>query len=482
MTSKSILESVEESRKELLDLSLRNPLLNYRTLRARGVEMVGESAEQVFTTLTVERRPMSFLPGLPSEGDPAQLSLENDFDAGQPEDAAAPSITANQSDRRLQTSETSENLQKRLLNTYRLANTSIQETGVNTLFMAFGMLHWYEAEESQEGRRAPLVLVPVRLERDGVRENFRVTWTGEDIGANLSLIEKVRADFGVLLPGQDKADEVAEGTISLADYLDLVEHNVEQFRRRRWSVDRDSVVLGFFSYNKLRMFEDLDGDNWPEGEGIAENEIIAALFDDGFREPASDILQDARLDDHLNPGDTYHVVDADSSQSLAIRDAAGGRNLVIQGPPGTGKSQTITNIIAEAVARGKRVLFVSEKMAALEVVKRRLDNVGLGQACLELHSHKTNKREILDELNRILNPTDRGTQGGTRAEFALDEMVNAIGRLNSYADAVNTPVLDSGVTPHDAFGQLLANIPRVNRISHIVICRSCAAPQESFDE
>ena len=101
------------------------------------------------------------------------------------------------------------------------------------------------------------------------------------------------------------------------------------------------------------------------------------------------------------PGDTYHVLDADSSQSLAIHEATSGSNLVIQGPPGTGKSQTICNIIADAVGRGKRVLFVAEKMAALEVVKHRLDNIGLGQVCLELHSHKTNKREILADLARI---------------------------------------------------------------------------------
>ena len=117
-------------------------------------------------------------------------------------------------------------------------------------------------------------------------------------------------------------------------------------------------------------------------------------------------LDDAHLDSYIKPHDAYHVLDADSSQSLAIHDATrgDGRNMVIQGPPGTGKSQTITNIIADAVGRSKRVLFVSEKMAALEVVKRRLENVGLGDACLELHSNKTNKRQTLEELNRVLEP------------------------------------------------------------------------------
>ena len=186
---------------------------------------------------------------------------------------------------------------------------------------------------------------------------------------------------------------------------------------------------------------------------VAENEIISALFGDGFREPSSAIGDNDHLDAHLAPGDTYHVLDADSSQSLAIHDATGGRNLVIQGLPGTGKSQTITNIIAEAVGHGQQVLFVSEKMAALEVVKRRLDSIGLGDACLELHSHKTNKRQTLDELKRILEL--QGTHNSNIGSN-LDDLERTRKQLNDYAEAVNTQVGNSGLTPHDAFGELLA--------------------------
>ena len=150
----------------------------------------------------------------------------------------------------------------------------------------------------------------------------------------------------------------------------------------------------------------------------------------------------------------FHVLDADSSQALAIHDAARGRNMVIQGPPGTGKSQTIANIIAEAIAQDKRTLFVSEKMAALEVVKRRLDSIGLGAACLELHSHKTNKRETLDELGRTLDFSAQKS-GGLGAGL-LGQLSRTRRQLNEYAEAVNTEVGNSGVTPYDAFGNLLA--------------------------
>ena len=154
------------------------------------------------------------------------------------------------------------------------------------------------------------------------------------------------------------------------------------------------------------------------------------------------------------PNDIFHVLDADSSQALAIHDAGQGRNMVIEGPRGTGKSQTIANIIAEAVARDKSTLFVSEKMAALEVVNLRLDSIGLGAACLELHSHKTNKRETLDELNRTLNLSPQ--QIDNSGMDVLDQLSRTTSQLNAYADAVNVPVGDTGVTPSSAFGELLA--------------------------
>ncbi len=429
-------------------MSLRNPLLNYRSLRARGVEIVGESAAQVFDTLVSQGTAMSFLAKWDDDDEPDEADPDSEWaSTGLPKYRPA-----NQTDRRLQTAESSLNLQKRLLNTYRLANSTIEETGVNTLFLALGMLQWYEADQSGQERRAPLILVPVRLERSGVREQFRALSTGEDIGANLSLVEKTRADFGLLLPGQDEVERIADGSIDLVDYYDMVEERIRQFGLQRWSVDPNRIALGFFSYNKILMYRDLDVDVWPEADRIEENEIMSALFRDGFTEPAPAIPGDAHIDGHLSPQDTYHVLDADSSQSLAIHDANGGRNLVIQGPPGTGKSQTITNIIAEAVGRGKRVLFVAEKMAALEVVKRRLDNIGLGDACLELHSHKTNKRQTLDNLGRILklgNTADNGDGS------VLDDLARTRSQLNDYAEAINTPVGASGVTPYDAFGYLL---------------------------
>ena len=431
---------LENSRKELLDLSLRNPLLNYRPLSARGVEIVGENSHQVFETLVTERKAMTFLSAGQHEEDGA-FNL--------PWDESEAAIAANQTDRRLQTGETPAALQRRLLNTYRLANSAIEETGVNTLFLGLGMLRWYESDSSQEERWAPLVLVPVRLERTGVRAQFSLGYTGEDLGVNLSMLEKAHGDFRLVLPGRD-ALELAEGRdIDVDDYMAQVEQVIRGFAPDRWKVEPDRMVLGFFSFNKLLMYLDL-GD-----PSVVNNEIIAALFgDQGFSETGATVGDLEKIDTRLAPSDVFHVLDADSSQALAIHEAGQGRNMVIQGPPGTGKSQTIANVTADAVARGKRVLFVSEKMAALEVVMRRLENIGLGSACLELHSHKTNKRETLDELNLSLNLSPQPTDGSGRG--LLEQLSRTRGQLNEYADAVNNPVGDTGVSPHVAFGELLA--------------------------
>jgi hypothetical protein len=201
------------------------------------------------------------------------------------------------------------------------------------------------------------------------------------------------------------------------------------------------------------MYHDLDTAIWPEDAKPSEHPIIKAiLLSEGFDDPPSELTDDEHLDNHLKPLDVRQVVDADSSQTLAILDVVKGRNLVIQGPPGTGKSQTITNLIAEAIGQGKTVLFVAEKMAALEVVKRRLDRIGLGVACLELHSHKANKKQLLAELAKT-QALGRPTLAELESEINLLTELQA--RINAYCESVNTPMGASGITPYEAFGQLL---------------------------
>ena len=414
--------------------------------------MVDELPVEVFRILVREGRPMSFVaaPEKPEDDDDKLLV--------QPRDEDGQGGTADRHvDTRLQTNLASARLQSRLRKTERDARTFIEEQGVNILYLALGMLRWYEAESSQEPRRAPLILVPVALERSSVRERFRLRYTEEEIEQNLPLVNKLRVEFGVDFPEMLPQEEL-DGR----RYFDDVEASIKHLPR--WSVDRDAVVLGFFSFGKLLMYRDLDQGNWPRGRGPADHPVIQTLFDENSHEPPSQLPEDEHLDKHVNPADVHQVVDADSSQTLALLDVKGGRSLVIQGPPGTGKSQTITNLIAEAVGYGKTVLFVAEKMAALEVVKRRLDAVGLGEACLELHSRKTNKRAVLQELERTIR---LGRPMLEQAEDDLSILADLRDRLNAYSEAMNAPIGESGVTPYRAIGELVRLGPEAGALPRL---------------
>ena len=433
----SIQEVLDKARAELLDLGLRNPLINYK-LQARGVKVIDESPPDVYRILVQNGKMMSFLPKLESEEED-NLLFEDDEVELDPDKFT---------DNKLQTDHSSEELQKRLLTTYYTARTAIEEQGVTTLYLALGMLEWYESESSELLRHAPLILVPVEISRTSVRASFSVQYTEEEIGTNLSLQEKLKAEFGIPLPTLSEADDLDQS--NLQDYFRVVSEAISGIKR--WTVDESAIALGFFSFAKFLMYRDLDTNKWPENV-LTEHPVLRSVLVNGFREPKSPIDDsEPNIDKHLTPDNIHHVVDADSSQALAIHDVSQGRNLVIQGPPGTGKSQTITNLIAEAIAQGKRVLFVAEKMAALEVVKRNLDKVDLGDACLELHSHKINKKTVAAELKRTLDISEPRAKA---LEAEVELLLKNCNRLNDYCKAVNAPIGESGITPYEAFGQLL---------------------------
>ena len=407
-----IRAALEASRHELLDLGLRNPLIDQRRSSSRGVDVVDERAADVFRILVTDGRAMDFLAAPDDQaGDLPQPGPERHVDT------------------HLQTPHGSSVLQRRLFNTAHDARTLMEEQGINLCSMALGALHWLD--EAGAPRRAPLVLVPVLLERANARSRYVVRHSGEEPGANLALSARLRADHAFELAplGEDLGawfDEVAAAVAHLDG----------------WRVEPDELGVGLFSFARFLLYRDLDPDAWPEGRDPAEHRVVRAVLGEGF--PPAAAAPEVRVLD---------VLDADGSQAAVLADVAAGRDLVVQGPPGTGKSQTIANLVAAAVGAGKRVLFVAEKMAALEVVKRRLDGAGLGALCLELHSRKSNKREVVEALADTLELArpELGDAESTRA--ALDD---ATARLDAYRDALVAPVGDSGVSPYEAIGRRAA--------------------------
>jgi very-short-patch-repair endonuclease/DNA polymerase III delta prime subunit len=446
-SSSSVHARLEASRNDLLDTSMRNPLLNFRTLRSRGVEFTGVNLQDVLKRIVGEGKQFHFLPAEETpDSNPDDEPTGNDlflnfireaylYEGPQPR----------RSPLSLQTKHPPIELEKRLLTTYHTARSFIAEQGINALYLAFGQLHWYEDDHSQIKRRSPLVLIPVELQRGTAQERFKLGYTGEEIGDNLSLSLMLKRDFGIEMPLLPEIED-----LDLKGFFLEVQASI--LDKKRWKMETDALSLGFFSFSKFLMYKDLDVNSWPNSQTPVNHPVLRSLLVEGFKEAPSPYTEGEQLDQLVSPADVRTVVDADSSQLLTILDVKAGRNLVIQGPPGTGKSQTITNIIAEALGEGKQVLFVAEKMAALQVVKERLDRMGLGHACLELHSNKSNKKAVLEEL-RITQALGQPVWSG--ADDDLQLLLDTRDRLNAYCEAVNTPVANSGVTLHDAYGHWL---------------------------
>ncbi|NSL91159.1 DUF3320 domain-containing protein [Chitinophaga sp. Mgbs1] len=432
----SILTKLESSRKELLDLGLRNPLLNYKLPASKGLHIVEELSASIYDILVRENKTMTFL------GRPDRKGEESEVVYDETPPAA---LKEGYSDTRLQTNETQTNLHTRLLNTYYAARMSIEEQGVNILYLSLGMLHWYETPGSGEPRQAPLIMVPVSLDRSSARERFRLKYTLEEVGANISLQAKMKTDFNVIIPDLPEADD-----FDVTAWFTSVTAAVAGLPN--WKVEPDAIELGFFSFGKFMIYNDLDAARWPQEENQLTHPVIQSLFGGGFADPTPQLPEDAFIDRDTHAHELFQVVDADSSQIMAMLAVQEGRNLVIQGPPGTGKSQTITNIIADAIGRGKKVLFVAEKMAALEVVKRRLDNIQLGEACLELHSHKANKKELHQEIRRVL---ELGRPAIRKLQEEVLQLDNYRNELNDYCLHINAVIGNSGLTAHQVIGYLL---------------------------
>lgn len=432
----TILPKLEASRKELLDLGMRNTLLNYKTPKARGLRIVLEQSSSIYEILVRQNKAMTFLGRKGKDDDETLFDLPV---------LTQPELEDAYVDLRLQTNESEKKLQTKILNTYYFARTSIEEQGVNLLYLSLGMLNWYENGNKEEPRLAPLILLPVTLERSSASERFRLRYSGADIGSNLSLKAKMMADFNITIPDLPEEEEF-DMHAYFQEVVDRIKH------LENWRVDIDAIELGFFSFGKFMIYHDLDSTKWPENKLPADNKILQSLFGGGFNAPQPTANEEHFLDTETDANSLLQVVDADSSQVLAMLAVQEGSNMVIQGPPGTGKSQTITNLIADAVGNGKTVLFVAEKMAALEVVKRRLDNINLGEACLELHSHKANKRELHKELKKVL---ELGKPTLSHLEEEIKVLGSLIVELNDYCNEINIQIANSGHSAHEVIGHLL---------------------------
>jgi very-short-patch-repair endonuclease len=425
---------------KLLDLTLRNRLLNFKPTKstlqivapdlARLEDALSEGAE-------FRIRP---LPGLMEGADPRMTQVHVGRGGRSPMDDMALAALAN---KELLAKVPQENLDANLLAIFSAARTGLEEGGSNTLYLAIGFLQWTETAKSDKVHLAPILLIPVSLQRESVRSGFRLSRHDDEAIINPTLVQFLKNNFELRILGLDviAADDKGADVIKVLQTFRMAVREIPQ-----WEV-LELAHLGIFSFTKFLMWKDLQ----DRTDQLKANRVVKHLIENPSQAFAYESNNSGfeRLDETHRPQDILAPLLSDSSQLKAICVIDAGHDLVLEGPPGTGKSQTITNLIANSIAKGRSVLFVSEKAAALEVVHRRLVDIKLGPFCLQLHSSKSKKSEVLHQLGQALDIVGQRTEEDWEREAerlaelrqSLNELVRSLHHIHP-----------SGLTVHAAIG------------------------------
>ncbi len=442
------INSTEQTRlniwqKKLLNLSPSNPLLNCKINQSNiailcpnpekledylsdGTKMSLVSAEKIFKTKI----------------DPELRTLrtgENFWETQAKEALKSKQLLVNIPESKL-------NIQLTAL--YRKTKIILEEGGSNTLYLAIGFLNWKKKDKTNKIYHAPLILCPVQLERTSIQSNIKLSAHEDESRFNTTLLQMLQQDFEIFIPsleGELPTDESGLDVIEIWNRVRQAVKEVEGFEVV------EEVVLGHFSFNKYLMWKDLT----DRAESMMKHPIIGALIDKTKKFPNDgEFINPKDLDSLYKPQDFFTPLPLDSSQLAVLAAADQGKSFVIEGPPGTGKSQTISNLIAHLIAKGKSVLFVSEKMAALNVVYKRLEQVGLGKYCLQLHSNKANKKDVLNQLRISWESSQRKSNDNIINKS--NEILNIRNELNETVKVLHTP-LRNGITPYYAMGICIKN-------------------------
>lgn len=410
--------------RSLLDLSLRSMLVNFRMTRstlqllAPDCETLEDAASQGIE-MQILPRPVDW-----PESSGREILFQKDLPEtlmGMAREEAAFG--------RLFSCAAEGELPGILTSIYRKARVSLEENGANTLYLALGLLRWYERGSSR-ARYAPLVLIPVELARKGARMRYVLRVREEEPQVNITLLEMLRQDFGM------EADQLAALPrggcgLNLRAFFRRVEKAVAD--QAQWGVE-EAAFLGLFSFNQFIMWSDLRN----RAEDLKRNKVVRSLISGKLEwTPETDFPRPEELDSLFRPSDMAVPITVDASQLAAVCAAGMGKSFVLHGPPGTGKSQTITNMIANALYQGKTVLFIAEKMAALSVVQDRLEKIGLGPFSLELHSNKAKKKEVLGQLQKVLELGK--AQPAEDFAHQAERLYKLRRELNAYVEALHRP-------------------------------------------
>lgn len=435
----------------LLDLTMRNRLLNYKESKKAVPILCPDIAGLEDALANNEAFRVWPRPDAWGEADPRNPKLQDEHSKSGDLEAF---LRTEMVQHRLHAQLSEKELNARLTGIERAARLGMEEGGANTLFLALGFLVWTERGDSSVQRRSPILLLPMNISRSSLQDGFRIRRVDEESRVNITLLKKLQADFGIAINGLDPLPEDASG-LDVPKILRIIRKAI--MRMPGWQVVEESS-LSILTFSRFLMWLDLE----EHADLLKECDIVRHLVDtpNEVFDPDAAFPDMDSLDDRYAPSETFCPLPADSSQLRAVHAAAEGRTFVLQGPPGTGKSQTITNLIAHCLVAGKRVLFVAQKRAALDVVHKRVTDIGLGPFCLELHSNKTTKESFRRQIREILKIAAGKPQGFWEAQTA--RLADLRASLNSYVKDLHAPKA-FGKTPYWAISRLIGHegLPKV---------------------
>ena len=393
------ISRVTQWERRLLDMDMRNSLLNFKVSQT-AVKLLVPSLEDFIENVGEIK---SFtLENKPRENAESLEKISDGFERTAFLKPFADYILYEYKNKRLRTVYDMREHESTLLRLFRKEKSIREETGTLTLYLAAGFLKWSE-KDMTEDKFAPLFLYPVTITKKGVASPvYTIDVNTDDLRVNSTLLEFLYQEFDLDMRGlATVALDTPQAVLSV-----LARIKRETVRFKGWDV-YNNVFLASLSFANYLLWHDVR----YKSDRFREHPIIRSLINNRLELSGDAFDLSDRSSDEAYVGDNkmYLPISADSSQYSAIYDSLS-KSFVLHGPPGTGKSQTITNIIANNIVRGRRVLFVAEKMAALSVVHRRLQNIGLGDFCLELHSNKANKTVVLSHIINTLSLADTTTE------------------------------------------------------------------------